>query len=168
MSMASSLEKRAPLLDQDLYVLSSTATPLVYRPLDNTKNEIRLLRIAPSLQVDSVINGTLDHVPINHHSSYEALSYTWADDRADAEYDSDNEEDHCILLEGHYFPVASNLFAALRQLRLPSEERWFWVDAICINQSDLVERSEQVSIMKTIYVGATRVVSWMGGEYGNS
>jgi hypothetical protein len=158
----------ASSLDQDLYVFSSTATPLVYRPLDNTKNEIRLLRIAPSLQVDSVINGTLDHVPIDHHSSYEALSYTWADDRADAEYDSDSEEDHCIILEGHYFPVASNLFAGLRQLRLPSEERRFWVDAICINQSDLVERSEQVSIMKTIYVGATRVVSWIGEEYGNS
>src|SRR5277367_4713969 len=121
MSMASSLEKRVPLLDQDLYVLSSTATPLVYRPLDSTKSEIRLLRIAPSLQVDSVIKGTLDHVPIDHHSPYEALSYTWADDRADADYDWDNELDHYILLEGHYFPVESNLFAALRQLRLPSE-----------------------------------------------
>ena len=166
--MTSSSGKRVDLLDRDLYVLSSTTTPLVYRPLDNTKSEIRLLRIAPSLQADSVINGTLNHVPIGHHLSYEALSYTWADDRADAEYDSDGEEDHCILLEGYYFPIARNLFAALRQLRLPSEERLFWVDAICINQRDLVERSEQVNIMKTIYVGATRVVSWVGEEYGNS
>lgn len=141
----------------------------MYQPLDNRKNEIRLLRLAPSSDIGSVISGTLHHVPIDQHSPYEALSYTWTDDRVDdAEYDSDNDQDHFILLDGHYFSVARNLFVALRQLRLPSKERLFWVDAICINQSDLVERSDQVSIMKAIYVGATRVVSWIGEEYENS
>jgi hypothetical protein len=81
----------------------------------------------------SVTSGTLDHIPIDQHSSYVALSYTWTDGMDDdAECDSDNDEDDYILLEGHYFHVASNLFAALRQLRLPSEERQFWVNAICI------------------------------------
>jgi Heterokaryon incompatibility protein (HET) len=60
----------------------------------------------------------------------------------DAEYRSDRDPDHFILLDGHYFPVARNLFATLRQLRLSSKKRLFWVDAICINHSDLVERSE--------------------------
>jgi Heterokaryon incompatibility protein (HET) len=161
--------QQSPSVDQDLDVSSPTATSLVYRPLDSTKNEIRLLRIEPSSDISSVIIGTLYYVPIDHRPSYEALSYTWADSRDnDAEYDSDNEEDHYISLDDHCFPVGRNLFAALRQLRLPSAERLFWVDAICINQSDLVERSEQVSIMKAIYVGARRVVSWIGEVYGNS
>lgn len=167
--IASSLTGRSSLGDQDLDALSSTPIPPIYRPLDNAKHEIRLLRIAPSSEISSVVSGTLDYFQISHHASYEAVSYTWADDRTgDAEYDSDNDEEPYIRLQGHYFPVARNLFAALRQLRLATEERVFWVDAICINQSDLVERSEQVSIMKAIYVGATRVVSWVGEEYGNS
>ena len=30
----------------------------------------------------------------------------------------------------------------------------FWIDAICINQADLDERSQQVAIMRDIYASA--------------
>lgn len=38
----------------------------------------------------------------------------------------------------------------------------FWIDAICINQADSVERGRQVNIMANIYHQAKEVVIWLG------
>jgi hypothetical protein len=38
------------------------------------------------------------------------------------------------------------------------------VDAICINQSDVEEKSSQIPLMKYIYELATQVVIWLGLE----
>ena len=38
----------------------------------------------------------------------------------------------------------------------------FWVDAVCINQQDLVERTKQVCRMKEIYSRAGSVLVWLG------
>jgi hypothetical protein len=43
-----------------------------------------------------------------------------------------------------------------------------WIDAICINQTDLVERSKQVQHMADIYKLASRVVIWLGEEKDRS
>lgn len=37
-----------------------------------------------------------------------------------------------------------------------------WIDAICINQFDDVEKSDQVRLMKTIYSKASKVIVWLG------
>ena len=37
-----------------------------------------------------------------------------------------------------------------------------WADAVCINQSDLDERSSQVSIMGDIYKNAQKCQVWLG------
>ncbi|KAL8307518.1 hypothetical protein RB597_000953 [Gaeumannomyces tritici] len=37
-----------------------------------------------------------------------------------------------------------------------------WIDAVCINQHDLDERSSQVSLMGTIFATASSVVIWLG------
>ncbi|KAK0719137.1 heterokaryon incompatibility protein-domain-containing protein, partial [Lasiosphaeris hirsuta] len=42
------------------------------------------------------------------------------------------------------------------------------VDAICINQSDLDERSQQVSIMRNIFQAAKEVIVWIGPESDQS
>jgi hypothetical protein len=43
-----------------------------------------------------------------------------------------------------------------------------WIDAICINQADLVERGEQVQLMDSIYRQAASVVVWLGPASKNS
>ncbi|KAI9929628.1 hypothetical protein ASPWEDRAFT_172709 [Aspergillus wentii DTO 134E9] len=40
----------------------------------------------------------------------------------------------------------------------------FWIDAICINQKDVAERSAQVKIMSQIYTKAAQVIVWLGIE----
>jgi len=54
---------------------------------------------------------------------------------------------------------------ALRYLRYEDRERILWVDAICINQTDLAEKSSQLKMMRDIYTSAERVVVWLGEEY---
>ena len=45
-----------------------------------------------------------------------------------------------------------------RSERLPS---YFWVDAICINQEDIKEKTYQVCLMGQIYSDASLVISWV-------
>lgn len=57
---------------------------------------------------------------------------------------------------------------ALQYLRRTDEPRILWIDALCINQQDEVEKGPQVAIMGDIYRNATRVVAWIGPEADNS
>lgn len=58
--------------------------------------------------------------------------------------------------------VTQNLAIALRHLRLRDAPRTFWIDAICINQKNIAEKSEQVAKMAQIYSSSARVVVWLG------
>ena len=63
--------------------------------------------------------------------------------------------------------MTKNLHAALVRLRDPFLKRILWVDAICINQQDEEERTQQVAAMARIYGLAKRVVVWLGEEAGD-
>jgi hypothetical protein len=52
----------------------------------------------------------------------------------------------------------------IRQHRKTQPIDPLWIDAICINQSDDVEKSEQVVNMKEIYENACQVIVWLGDE----
>lgn len=93
------------------------------------------------------------------HVSYEALSYTWRSE--------DPEEDavvECGKGTGHpsSLHLGGNLSCALRHLRHPHTTRTLWIDAICINQSDLQEKEVQIGRMTDIYKSASCVVVWLG------
>ncbi|KAH6696422.1 heterokaryon incompatibility protein-domain-containing protein [Leptodontidium sp. MPI-SDFR-AT-0119] len=85
---------------------------------------------------------------------YEALSYTWGD------------ATKCQTIEcnGKNFGVSQNLFDALINIRLSDKRRTIWIDALCINQENDAEKSEQVRYMYAIYRAATRVIVWLGIE----
>ncbi|KUJ07029.1 uncharacterized protein LY89DRAFT_558296, partial [Mollisia scopiformis] len=52
---------------------------------------------------------------------------------------------------------------ALQHLRLKSVVRVLWIDALCINQSSVEERNNQVCIiMARVYKQAVCVVAWLG------
>jgi hypothetical protein len=59
-------------------------------------------------------------------------------------------------------PLHQNLHIILQQLRSPHERSFFWADAICIDQSNITERSQQVSIMRQIYQQASLVWVYLG------
>jgi hypothetical protein len=67
-----------------------------------------------------------------------------------------------IELNGKPLTVRENLWQALSSLRLETEPRILWIDAVCINQEDIGERNHQVMQMGIIYSQASRVVVWLG------
>lgn len=83
-----------------------------------------------------------------------------------------------MIIDGHRFPVTENLHAALRHLRNfqpPSfkavsgvRRSFWWIDAICINQEDVLERNQQVNLMTRIYRKATGVHIWLGEHADDS
>ncbi|KAK3994348.1 heterokaryon incompatibility protein-domain-containing protein [Cladorrhinum sp. PSN332] len=98
------------------------------------------------------------------NSPYEALSYTWGDEF---------EPETATVGDGisstrFQFQISKRLAEALRHLRRSDTPRNLWVDAICINQSDVEERNGQVRRMGDIFTQARRVVAWIGPSYEGS
>jgi hypothetical protein len=60
--------------------------------------------------------------------------------------------------------VGKNCHSALRRLRLPNKDRTVWIDAICIDQENLTERSSQVRLMNEVYSRAARVMVILGDQ----
>ncbi|KAH8660465.1 ankyrin repeat-containing domain protein [Xylariales sp. PMI_506] len=88
---------------------------------------------------------------------YDALSYVW----------SGNEKPRSIIVNEQDVLVTKNLYMALLRLRYSHGERYLWIDAICINQEDDIEKEHQIKIMPDIYGQAKQVVIWLGGVEGN-
>jgi hypothetical protein len=62
-----------------------------------------------------------------------------------------------------------NTFAERENLPLlHCDPQLIWIDALCINQSDLQERARQVNIMQKIYKGAGSLAVWLGIEDSGS
>ncbi|UPK95513.1 hypothetical protein LCI18_006448 [Fusarium solani-melongenae] len=122
-----------------------------YDFLSRDNSEIRLVRFhgtsgsAPGLSLE------LRHGPMSE-TNYSALSYVWGDV-------SDTIE---INLNNSSFKIGRNLHAGLEQLRKNGVHGWLWIDSICIQQSDLDEKSYQVGLMGAIFSNADRVYSWLG------
>ena len=89
---------------------------------------------------------------------YTALSYTWGD-----------PNDRCpIMLNFREIQVTRNLEAALRHLRDERKLLQLWVDALCINQADDVEKGHQVRHMTEVYAKSNHTRIWLGEEFENS
>ena len=54
-------------------------------------------------------------------------------------------------------PVTDNLFRAMRAPRRRYRARTICIDAIAINQADVMERNQQVTLMDVIYTNASCV-----------
>uniref|UniRef100_A0A0D2Y3X0 Heterokaryon incompatibility domain-containing protein n=1 Tax=Fusarium oxysporum (strain Fo5176) TaxID=660025 RepID=A0A0D2Y3X0_FUSOF len=64
--------------------------------------------------------------------------------------------------------LRESLYEALWHLRRPDEDRMLWVDALCIDQTNIKERGHQVNRMGEIYKKADRVIVWLGYVSGNA
>lgn len=131
---------------------------MTYAQLDSERNEFRLLHIAPADNEDKPISCRFSIASHDDAPSYEALSYVWG---------TINDKPS-IHVDGRRFEITANLHSALKHLRLHSQERVVWADALCINQHDTNERTQQVSRMTLIYSNASRVVVWLGPGWSGS
>ena len=134
-----------------------------YRPLNPDRKEIRLLVFEPDSGAKQEDNAALRCI-VRHVSlldepkvSYYTVSYCWGLDPP-----SDK-----ITLNGEEAWVPSSAIGALRTVCHPvygKRDLAVWIDAICINQADDVEKSQQVAMMKDVYATAAQVLIWLGDE----
>ncbi|EJP69814.1 heterokaryon incompatibility protein [Beauveria bassiana ARSEF 2860] len=134
----------------------------VYRRLRPDCRDIRLVRFMTTpdaLQGNGRLQLQLASVRLNEAPSYCALSYVWGDPTPR----------FSIILNGQQFEIAETLHFALSQLSHAAPgDVWFWIDAICINQSDLEERSWQVGQMRDIFQRAESVYVSLGDSHDES
>ena len=120
------------------------------RPLSS--QEIRVLEFEYNYFELNQLECTLKRVPLN--SYYHALSYTWGDECNTV----------AINVDGLRFEITRNLLAALQRISLlrSPEKTVLWIDAICINQGDISEKSSHLRRMREIYAGAYSTFAWLG------
>lgn len=122
-----------------------------YRPLDPQRPSFRLLKLLKGNTIE--IECEIFHDSISDHATpYEALSYTWGC----------TDLVMCIKLNRKKLWITENLYAALQCLRYHDRDRVLWIDAVCIDQSNLEERSQQVQEMGMIFSFAKQVIFWLG------
>ena len=158
----------------------------LYRPLDPSKSEIRLLEILGGDDLDhdgGPVRCRLSTVSLDDDPDFCALSYVWGDSsvtvpisiEAPARDGEPNGEPNgekdgaAVVVE---FQATINLEAALHKARAGGsryrkaapEAFRLWVDAVCINQNDPTERQHQVLQMRRVYKSARLVIGWLGGH----
>jgi len=128
---------------------------------DLKPREIRLINLRYGEDDDQIQCSLVRHhldVP-SPDIKYAALSYVWGDPNDTA----------MILCDGQLLEIRENLHSLLWHIREfvewePQTTEFFWADAICINQADEEEKSQQIRLMQEIYYRADTVILWLGEE----
>lgn len=95
---------------------------------------------------------------------YETLSYVWGNPAMTAVVTVERPEQQGPAR----IRVTKSLITALRYLRLAQKPRTLWIDALCLNQTDHIELSQQVPRMGEIYRLAYTGTAWLGTQGNGS
>lgn len=137
---------------------NSLAKSVAYMPFTPLgANEVRLFYIEASPDRLSEIRGELVMFPRHALPAFDALSYVWGG--------TASANSPTITINKNEVHITTNLHGALRALRTQNCMRPLWVDALCVNQKDLEERTTQVRRMCEFYRNATTVHIWLGPIY---
>ena len=132
-------------------VLGDYVFNLTYHPLE--PDTVRLVRFQPwSTATDIHCSLSHQYGYFQEPVKYMALSYCWGQ----------AQDKRPITINGRLFYVTANLRDALAALWKYDAGITFWVDAICINQQDVIERNAQVQQMWRIFGSAHTVDVWLG------
>lgn len=124
-------------------------------PLTNDRSCFRLLQIFDGANDDPLVAAMMSF-ELTDNVNYEALSHCWGNGDKSKAIEVNNED----------IAITAELHAALLRIRADTKQSItplrVWVDAICINQQDDLEKSHQVILMRDIFAGASMVRAWLG------
>lgn len=145
--------------------------PFTYEEIDPS-NQIRLLKLTISNDipqwsllpspVDSGDEEMMRGAPY-FEDCFAAVSYEW-DDPDDPNQTMD------FNIGGRTLQIGKNLWQFLQLISDRAKESssssaektfCFWIDSICINQNDSLEKSAQIGLLTHIYESANYVISWL-------
>ncbi|CAI6099682.1 unnamed protein product, partial [Clonostachys chloroleuca] len=165
---------------------TKTAQAVPYKKLP-TAISIRLVSIKPlnyrtRLDLFRTIECSIVLMDLKDSPAFDAMSHTWGDPMTvfDTVIQVSSKADWAapafeIICDGKPVSVSSNLYTMLLALRHICSghqgagndicfTKRFWIDALCINQADIDEKSQQIMMMSRIYNCVTCVFIWLGGE----
>lgn len=120
-----------------------------------SESAFRLLRLEPG-RFEEVLRCHVQLSDLRSGPTFNAISYTWADESGDDQKLAE------VLLDGKPFRVTRNCDSAMRRVRQYDYQTSIWIDAICIDQDNDMERGHQVRLMPQIYHQARRVLMYIG------
>ncbi|KAK5659782.1 hypothetical protein OQA88_993 [Cercophora sp. LCS_1] len=136
-----------------------TATQL-HQPLARESREFRLITFE-SLEAEAELNLRLHIFSLPAAPPYRAVSYVWGSP-------ADSKP---IVVNNATVLSGVNLHDALWEIRSHLRKKhdeqtaasaYIWVDALCINQKDTLEKNHQVAMMNDIYSGAQEIsLAWV-------
>jgi hypothetical protein len=124
-----------------------------YCPLGKGRN-IRLLTLLPCMDEKTELRCKRRTFNLDEQPVYDVLSYLWGGP----------QEQVPVFVDGTKEYVTANLGSALRRFRYEGALRsqHLWVDALCLNMADLVERNHGIGLMASIYRQAREIVISLG------
>jgi len=160
-----------PKLQRLGYLPDFEGSSALYRRLDTSKSELRLLTVWPNQDFSAPLECALRTRTLFDSPYYDALSYYWGSAN-DLERVIVHGSDEGRPTPSFEVPVTVNLTSALRHLRRKAtalgKPLVMWTDALCINQRDAHERSAQVNVMAEIFQFSRNICVWLGVNDGSS
>lgn len=134
-----------------------------YSPLPDARTYIRLLKVMKE-PCTSQLHAQMIVCRLSKAPKFVAISYTWG-----SAPDGQNPA-NVICIDAKWKHIWPNCHYALSQAyRLLSEGDNFWIDSICINQTDLDEKAAQVQMIASdIFARATFVLASLGPDEDGS
>ncbi|TGO20353.1 hypothetical protein BPAE_0304g00080 [Botrytis paeoniae] len=123
------------------------------------RTEIRILNLLQPINSNpDALHCTLSVAKLEDKPSYEALSYVWGPPVFPER----------LYLPSGYLSITMSLAPALRQFRYLDHQRQLWVDAVCVNQQDDIEKGYQVRLMPQLYRNTQCALAWLGETLRNT
>lgn len=139
-----------------------------YRDLPVSTNQIRLIKLHPRAATnppepsdgpsEEPLLCELGSFTRGSYPPFHALSYAWEPTGPNVS----------VLINGQSCQVSEIVEQALRWLWESQRETYVWIDQLCINQKDDIEKTIQVQKMRHIYTEADDVVAWLGMSFPHS
>ncbi|ETS78370.1 hypothetical protein PFICI_10432 [Pestalotiopsis fici W106-1] len=140
----------------DLRSLSAGSRDAIYS-IGLAKSEFRVLVLEPGVMGED-IDCYLEISNLEQPPAYHALSYVWGEEPAI----------HLCYVDSNAIMIRPSLLQALQRLRRQEGRINIWIDDLCINQKNTLERNAQVKQMAKIYYQASRVFIWLGEHNSTS
>ena len=119
------------------------------------------IRLIELLGYDNLGSLRCDEKPVDRRNPpmYTAFSYTWGS----------STSQRWLIVNGKRLGITPNCHYALSQaFSLYGPRQLYWIDSVCINQADKVEKTQQVGRMGEIYFKAQRTLSCIGSHENDS
>jgi hypothetical protein len=122
---------------------TNTEQRMDYTSMGHSSRSIRLCHLVPSLSTLHIVSGRLTVVDLNDEPKFDALSWVWGP----------QEPSETMVLNGAHIKIRQNLLSCLRRLCAQEESQMpaLWIDAVCIDQANIAEKSHQIKLMGSIF-----------------